>query len=101
MPFSAGASAGGGENVNHYAGIRVRVTGNCNLIPTYLSLDDVKTKTLVSIVVGANTGKEPFQLGGFVSQRAYLTLETQKVGEVFRINRVVIFAKPLWTGYSG
>lgn len=90
-----------GEDLMHFTGIRIRVNGNGNLIPTFQSLDDVDSVTLTPFIINSTTAREPFKLANFISQRAFLRLETQQINEIFRINRVIVYAKPQYSQFVG
>jgi hypothetical protein len=99
MPFSGGNSAGTGENINHFAAVRVRVKGSGNLIPTLIGFDSVLTQTLANIAMGASPGLQPTVLANFVGQRVQLQLQTTTLNDNFDINRIIVFAKPIFTSY--
>jgi hypothetical protein len=99
MPFSGGNSSGGGENINHFGAVRVRVTGSGSLVPTLIGLDSVVTVTLTSIVMASSPGLQPTVLSNFVGQRARLQLQTTTLNATFDINRILVFTKPLYTSY--
>ena len=88
-----------GENISHFTGIRLRVTGSGSLRPTLYSLDDIRSEVLVAMTMSATTNIEPFRLSNFMEQRARLELKTTALNETFRINRIIIFAKPIFTMY--
>lgn len=88
-----------GENINHFNGIRVRVTGSGNLIPTLYSLSDTKSQELAPIAMESETNIQLTKLANFIQQRASLELKTTEINEVFTINRIIIFVKPLFTSY--
>lgn len=90
-----------GENVMHYGGVRLRVNGTGYLVPTWSSLDNEKSQQLTPFAMKATTGIEPFKLSNFITQRAFLRLETIAINETFRINRVVVFVKPIYGQYFG
>lgn len=89
------------ENILHFAGVRLRVTGFGNLIPTWLSLDNIKQRIMNVIPMQDATNIEPFKLGGFVQQRARLRLETAQMDARFFIQKIVMFVKGLYTQHSG
>lgn len=101
MPFSAGKSIGGGECINHYGGFRIRVKGSGSLQAQMLGLDSTPSQNLVSLTMSSAPGREPFRLANVVSQRARLIVKTTNIDEVFHINRIIIYAKPLWTDFPG
>src|SRR5258708_33987592 len=81
--------------------VRLRVTGSGNLKMKFQSLDNVKSSSLAPIIMTTPAEREPFKIANFKSQRAFLKLETTELNEIFRINRVVVFVKPLWSQYYG
>src|SRR5258708_13260951 len=88
---------GGDAGINHFGAIRIRVNGAGNLVPTFLSLDYVRSQELVPLIMAATTEFEPVRLANFKSQRAFLKFETRNLDDVFRVNRVIVYAKPLWS----
>jgi hypothetical protein len=89
------------ENVCHFAGIRLRVVGFGNLLPTFYGIDKVMSNPMISIVMSQLNAIEPIRLGNFTSQRALVRLEVQALGEIFTIDRIVIFAKTIGTSLPG
>ncbi len=90
-----------GESISHFAAIRVRVVGTGNLQMTVYSLDDVKSKTLVALTMSATNRIIPTRLVNFMEQRASFELKTTAIDEKFRINRIVIFSKEVYSSYPG
>ena len=90
-----------GEDILHYAGIRLRLQGAGNLIPTFLNLDDSPIQVLTSINMSALPTREPLRLSNFTGQRVRLKLSTSLIDEKMIVNRIVFFVKPLWTEYPG
>jgi hypothetical protein len=101
MATGAPVSETHSEDIVHYGAVRLRVTGSGNLRMTFLSLDEDTSSVLSPIVLQATTGREPLRLANFISQRGMLEISTTAINEKFRINRVIIFEKPLWTEYPG
>lgn len=92
---------GGSENILHFGAVRMRVTGSGNLVMVFRALDDQANSTLATLAMSSATDREPRVLANFVNQRALLELSTTAIDETFRINRIIVFAKPLWTEYPG
>ncbi len=90
-----------GENITHFTGVRMRVTGVGELEMTLLSLDDVKAQQLLPFTMSSATNREPLRLSNFNEQRCYLHLGTDVIDEYFRINRIILFAKEIYTSYPG
>lgn len=91
----------GEEDIIHYGGIRVRVNGNGLLRPTFYSLDNSYSYVLVPLQMANLTPIEPVRLANFNQQRVFLKLETTGLDEVFKINRIIVFARPIYTGHPG
>jgi len=102
MPVgSALSELSSGESISHFAAIRIRVTGLGALRMKVYSLDDVKSKTLVSLIMQSQNRIIPTRLVNFMEQRASFELRTTEIDERFRINRIVIFTKEVFTSYPG
>lgn len=91
----------GGENEHHIVGIRMRITGSGNMQLALTDLDQVQTQNLVPLPMSAATRIEPTRLANFQSQRIRLEGKTTEINETFRINRIIIFAKPVAVEYPG
>lgn len=95
------AKRSGGENEHHVVSVRLRVTGAGNLQIGLQDLDNIQTQALVPIPMQAATRFEPTRLANFQSQRIRFTGTTTEINEIFRIHRIVIFAKPVAVEYPG
>lgn len=95
------ARSSGGENEHHVVAIRLRVIGTGNLQLDLFDLDDTRTQALEDVAMQATTRIEPTKLSNFQSQRIRLVGKTTEINEVFRINRIIIFAKPVAVEYPG
>jgi len=89
------------EEIVHFAGIRIRVTGSGNLDLTFQSLDFIDLSVLAPLAMSTATAREPTRLANFISQRGFLKISTDAINETFRINRVILFAKPIWSQFPG
>jgi hypothetical protein len=65
------------------------------------SLDDVRSKTLVPFAMLPGNRIIPTRIVNFVEQRASFELKTTVMDEKFRINRIVVFSKPVFTSFPG
>jgi len=90
-----------GENIQHFAAIRIRVNGTGNLKLAVYSLDDVRSKTLVALPITTTARIIPTRLVNFMEQRASFELKTTESGEFMKINRITIFMKEVFTSYPG
>lgn len=86
-----------GGNILHFGSIRVRVNGAGNFRPTFLGYDNILTETLVPLVMTPTSSQEKYRLCNFISPEGMLKFETTEIDEVFRVNRVTIFVKTLWS----
>ena len=87
------------EPINHYHSVRLRVTGSGNLKGSFYSLDDVNSQVLTSLSMNGTTNILPTILLNFKEQRAAVEFKTTEIDETFRISKMIIFVKPLWTSY--
>lgn len=102
MPFGASASEGSsGENISHLTALRFRVTGAGNLKLSLYSLDEVRSSTLVPLIMTMTTNRQPTRLCNFMEQRTKLRVMTTEINEIFRINRIIFFMKETYTSYPG
>ena len=102
MPTGSAYSEGSsGEQISHFAAIRVRVSGVGNLLMKVYSLDDVRSKTLVPFVLAPINRIIPTRIVNFTEQRASFEFKTTEMDERFRINRIVIFSREVFTSYPG
>lgn len=88
----------GGQFVNHFGAVRLRVTGSGNLGLSLFSLDDINTQVLIPVAM-ASTDRYPNVLANFMTQKAKLVIETNEIDEVFLIREVIIYSKPVFTGF--
>ena len=90
-----------GENISHFAAIRIRVNGTGFLKMTVYSLDNIRSKVLVPFQMTPLARIIPTRLVNFMEQRAAFECKTTDIDESFRINRIVIFAKEVYKSYPG
>lgn len=83
----------------HVVAVRLRVTGSGSLQYFLRSLDNTRSIQLTSHVMAATTNIEPTTLANFNEQRVQLELKTTLIDETFLISRIIIFVKPVATGY--
>jgi len=101
MTLGAINDGSGGESIVHITAIRLRVTGSGNLRARFISLDEIETQTLIPLVMTASSNVQPTRLANFQQQRAQLELKTTAINETFIINRIIIFAKPVFSEVPG
>lgn len=81
----------------HVAAIQIRVTGMGAVIPTLFSYDEIESGNLNSIPIQPESVVEPVRLASFISHRCKLRLETTEINEVFKVNHIIIYHKPIYT----
>lgn len=100
MPFGASRSEGsGGENINHFNSVRLRVNGEGNLLMSLKSLDDIREVTIAPIAMQILTNIQPTRPTNMVEQRIIFRLGTTEINEWFRVNRIILFAAQFGTEY--
>jgi len=90
-----------GENIQHFSTIRIRANGAASLKLRVYSMDDVRSKVLAPLVVELKSRIQPNRLVNFVEQRASFEIKTTEKDEYFRINRIVVFMKEMYTSHPG
>ena len=84
----------------HFGTVRMRATGAGNLQLFLHSLNESdNSDTLTSIPLLAATNREPTILANFIDQYGQLEIKTTEINEVFEISKIVIFIRPVSTGY--
>lgn len=96
---TANSSGSGGEQICHVTGLRMRVVGSGSLDLQLLSLDSIRSTTLVPLVITPTTNREPTRLANFMEQRTMLKVSTDALNEWFKINRIVVLIKPVYSEY--
>jgi len=98
MPLSSGGG-NSQDNINHYTSVRMRIIGSGQLDMTMFSQDDIYSSVLFPFTMQATTNVRPTRLMNFQHQRASLKCSTDVAGEWFQINKIVIYAKEVFTDY--
>lgn len=86
-------------NILHFNGVRLRATGAGNLKQALKSLQNVSEYVMVDFPLHSSTDRELFTLANFKRQRAQFRFHTEVLGEHYVISKIVIFARPVETGY--
>jgi hypothetical protein len=90
-----------GNGISHFSSIRMVVTGTGTFKMTVQSMDDIRTKTLVPFVMNSAIRVIPTRLVNFMEQYATFEFKTTNIDEVFKITRIVIFIKEVYTSWPG
>ncbi len=96
MPRSQGS---GGENIQHFSHLRIRVVGNGTLKGKLISLDDSYSVDLPDKTLSTVTDIEPTILTNFVTQRARIKFYTTEENEWIRVNRILVFLRDYGSEY--
>lgn len=89
------------ENIYHYGGTRIRITGSGNVILTLKGLDNIVTSVLATLALGGSAGKEKVVLANMMNQRARLVLQTTAIDETVSVNQIILYVKPIYMSYPG
>ena len=84
----------------HFGAVRMRLTGSGNLLTDLHSLDEAShTSTLPTIPMVAATNREPTILANYIDQYGQFQIETTEIDEWFEISKIIIYIRPVATGY--
>lgn len=89
----------GGQYINHFNAVRFRIMGTGTLLSQLNSLDSVYQLTLPNLTLQNTTNRYPNLLTNMTQQRVQLELWTDEIDEVFKLDQIIIYAKPVSTGY--
>lgn len=89
----------GGEYINHFNAVRFRVTGTGVLYSKINSMDNIYEVLLPNLTLQNTTNRFPNLLTNVNQPRAQLELWTDEIDAVFRLGQIIIYSKPISTGY--
>lgn len=109
MPFvetavlgSSGASVLDKSGYIYHLGIvRYQVRGSGVLRSTAYSMDEVNSETLPTVIMAATVNTLKEIKGNFKEQQMSLRIETTAIDEIFRISKIILFLRPLWSSLPG
>ena len=87
------------EDILHFGAVRYRVTGNGDMFQSLITYDDQVIKPLLPLTLSDTPGREPTRLASLVTQRARLKVYTTEYDDNVRINRIILYVKPVYTSY--
>jgi hypothetical protein len=87
--------------INHYTAVQYRITGAGNFSSTLFDYDEITSQALTIIQLGLTSGIEPVVLANFQSYKVKLRGEVTQISSGFKINHIIIFAKPVFTQLPG
>lgn len=82
--------------INHFAGIKARAVGSGTLSVTLYGHNDVATQAVPGLPLNASQGYELFRLINFNDEFCSVRLRCTTINHYFQLNRLEVFAKPLW-----
>lgn len=85
--------------INHYNGVRLRVLGEGDLRMRFLSMSESIEQVLVPLTMETATARLKNKLANFKSESAQLEIKVTEIDEWFHIERIIIFAKPIYQSY--
>lgn len=83
----------------HINAVRARVLGSGNLDIKLNSVEEINTVTLAPIIMATSTNREPTVLANFVDQLIQIEFSVNEIDEYFTVTKLVLFYKPVATGY--
>lgn len=88
------------DNISHYTGSRMRVTGAGLLGQIFQSLDTLNTAQLVDITLSALNNVSPFTISNFVDQHAALRVfQYGTIDDYMNVSKLIIFPRAIFTDY--
>lgn len=90
---------GSSGDILHFGAVRVRVSGTGNLLVSINSLQSTQIDNLTPQAMTSATDRELISLANFNNQRGQIRIGTSQIGEYFNISKIVVFVKPVATGF--
>ena len=91
----------GGANIIHTVAVKMHVSGTGNLDMILRGLNNVIEEERTPFIMEATPFREKLRLCNFVSEYTKLRISTDEINEVFNIDRITFFIKPLYAAYPG
>lgn len=89
----------GGQFINHFGQVRIRVTGGGVLQARLISLDDLQEIQLADTTLQSASAKYVNLHTNFEQQKARLELKTTELGAEFLVRQIIFYVKPVGTNY--
>lgn len=86
-------------DISHYAGTRIGMTGQGTIKQIFQSADYINTLQFGNVILRTSNNRSPFSLANFTDQHAALRVYMDQLDDYMRVDKIVIFAKPVFTGY--
>ena len=85
----------GGQYINHFGSIRLRVTGSGTLNAKLVSMNTTTESILANITLQSTTPRYINQLANFNQQKAQLVLQTTDLNAYFFLRQIIFYVKPV------
>jgi hypothetical protein len=89
----------GGNFLNHFTSVRLRINGAGSLLMQLESLDNVYNRAITPLTMAGTTERYANQLTNFTQQKSRLVIETNEIDETFFIRQIILYVKPIASGY--
>lgn len=90
----------GSGDLLHFGSVRMRVVGSGDLNLTLYSLSPASNSSILpSITMEGNTNRQPTSLANYVDQYGQLEFLITEIDEYFEIDKIIMFVRPVATGY--
>lgn len=86
-------------DILHFGAVRMRITGSGTLKSYLESLSGINNYNLPDLAMTSATNREPVLLANMNEQRALYGVTTLNFGETFNISKIIVYIKPVATGY--
>lgn len=89
----------GGQYINHFGAVRMRITGSGSLKCRLISMDTTTEQVLTSLTLQAQNARYPNQLANFNQQKAQIEIKTTELNETFLLRQILIYTKPIFNSF--
>lgn len=89
----------GGQYINHFNAVRLRINGTGTLLSQLNSLDEVYQVPMPNLTLQNTTNRYPNLLCNVTQPRIQYEMWTDEIDEVFKLKQIIIYSKPVRTGY--
>lgn len=84
------------DTINHFTGVKVRVSGSGDLLISGRALDDSQTFGSAPITLDAAPGLSYFKGFNLTTERCAVKLRLGGIGEYFNISKFTLYQTPVW-----
>lgn len=87
------------SDITHCAGTRMRITGSGTVKQVAQSLDYIQTVEFGNNVLRTSNNKSPFSIVNFQDQHTAVRVYMDEYDDFMKVDQLLIFIKPVFTGY--